>query len=584
METQLRITDTVGGTIVKRYDLVPGLALVQLRNEAGTSVPAAIAELEKDLAVEYAEPDYWITPQDTTPNDPRLAEMWGLANAHAPAAWDHHTGTSEMVVAVIDMGADYTHPDLANHIWINEDEIAGNGLDDDGNGYIDDIRGYDFYDHDNDPMDAGTHGTHVAGTICAEGDNGIGVVGVLWRCKIMILKFMGPTGGYTSGALDALTYAVAKDVRVSNNSWGSSAYSTPLYEAIQNAQAIGHVYIAAAGNDARDIDAVPLYPASFPLDNIISVGSIQSNETPASTSNYGAVNVDLHAPGVGILSTTAGGGYGNMSGTSMAAPLVTGSVALLLSANPALTFQEVRTVLLESTRPAAALASLSVTGGVLDIDGAFDQMSDPLPPASPTDLVAPVLYLNTVCLAWADNAFNEHGFEVFRSTDQVNWQSIATVGTNATSFDDANLTSGTYAYEVRAFNASGQSDPSNVASAVIYVPLAITVHIGDLDSNSVWQNRTFWQATVTAEVHDMGDEPLPFATVTGVWSGDGQVASCETDELGRCQFLGGPLWLTQTEVTFTVLNVAADMFIYVPPENHDPDGDSNGTSISVTIP
>ena len=273
-----RALDSIHGTVIQEYALAPGVALVQLDQRTGIDVPAAQAMLQKDPAVNYAEPDYWITPLDAIPDDPRLGEVWGLANANAPSAWVHHTGTNDMVVAVIDMGVDYYHPDLADNIWINPDEIAGNGIDDDANGYVDDIRGYDFYYHDNDPMDAGTHGTHVAGTICAEGNNGIGVVGMLWRCQIMVLQFMGPTGGFTSGAMDALSYAVDKGVRVSNNSWGTNSFSTPLYTVIQNTQAIGHVVVAAAGNNGRDTDLVPLYPASFNLDNIISVGSIQSNE------------------------------------------------------------------------------------------------------------------------------------------------------------------------------------------------------------------------------------------------------------------------------------------------------------------
>ncbi len=578
-----RALESIHGTVISDYALAPGVVLVNLDGRAAIDVPAAQTMLEKDPAVAYAEPDYWITPLDTVPDDPRLGEMWGLANAHAPAAWTYQTGTADMVVAVIDMGANYNHPDLANNIWTNPGEIAGNGIDDDGNGYIDDVRGWDFYNHDNDPSDAGAHGTHVAGTICAEGDNGLGVVGVLWRCKIMVLQFMGPTGGFTSGAMDALSYAVAKGVRVSNNSWGTNSLSTPLYTTIQNAQAIGHLYVAAAGNNGRDTDLVPLYPAAFDLDNIISVGSIQSNETPAGSSNFGAVSVDLHAPGVGILSTLSDGSYGTMSGTSMASPHVTGAAALLLSANPSLTYGEVRRLLLQTARPAAALAGLSATGGLLDIGAAFDQMTGATP-ASPSDLIAPVQYYNTVSLAWADNANNESGFEVFRSTDQTSWQSVATVPADSTSYDDISLPAGEYAYQVRAFNATGQSDPSNVATAQVQVPLAITIHVGDLDGERSWLNRTFWQAAVTVEVHDMGDEPVPFATVTGRWSGDGAAYSCVTKNTGRCQISISWLRSNATDVTFTVQNVAADVFTYIPPENHDPDGDSNGTAIRIDQP
>ena len=555
--------------------------------DATLQAEAALDELARNPAVEYAEPNYLMHTM-ATPNDPRFSQQWGLENGSgadisAPQAWDRTTGSEDVVIGVIDSGMDITHVDLKENLFKNTGEIAGNNVDDDGNGYIDDVRGWDFYNHDNDPMDAGAHGTHVAGTICAEGDNGLGVVGVLWRCKIMVLQFMGPTGGFTSGAMDALSYAVAKGVRVSNNSWGTNSLSTPLYTTIQNAQAIGHLYVAAAGNNGRDTDLVPLYPAAFDLDNIISVGSIQSNETPAGSSNFGAVSVDLHAPGVGILSTLSDGSYGTMSGTSMASPHVTGAAALLLSANPSLTYGEVRSLLLQTARPAAALAGLSATGGLLDIGAAFDQMTGATP-ASPSDLIAPVQYYNTVSLAWADNANNESGFEVFRSTDQTSWQSVATVPADSTSYDDISLPAGEYAYQVRAFNATGQSDPSNVATAQVQVPLAITIHVGDLDGERSWLNRTFWQAAVTVEVHDMGDEPVPFATVTGRWSGDGAAYSCVTKNTGRCQISISWLRSNATDVTFTVQNVAADVFTYIPPENHDPDGDSNGTAIRIDQP
>ena len=144
-----------------------------------------------------------------------------------------------------------THPDLINNLWTNPDEIAGNGIDDDSNGYIDDIHGWDFYDNDNDPMDSNSHGTHTAGTICAEGNNGLGVTGVVWRCKLMVLRFMGPAGGFSSAVVDALGYLVAKKVHLSNNSWGGDGYSVSLYTAIDNAKVVNHLFVAAAGNNEQ---------------------------------------------------------------------------------------------------------------------------------------------------------------------------------------------------------------------------------------------------------------------------------------------------------------------------------------------
>ena len=235
------------------------------------------------------------------------------------------------MVAIIDTGIDYTHPDLAANIWTNPGEIAGDGIDNDGNGYVDDVHGYDFVNNDGDPMDDHFHGTHTAGTVGAVGNNGVGVTGVNWQVKLMALKFLGASGsGSVSGAVSALEYAVTMGVRLSNNSWGGGGYSQALYDAIKNSQVIGHVFVAAAGNSGVNSDLQPAYPASYDLDNIISVAAIDSSDNLASFSNRGVVTVDLAAPGVAVLSTVLGGGYASYSGTSMATPHVTGAAALAL--------------------------------------------------------------------------------------------------------------------------------------------------------------------------------------------------------------------------------------------------------------
>ena len=191
-------------------------------------------------------------------------------------------------------------------------------------------------------MDSNSHGTHVAGTICAEGNNELGVVGVVWHCKIMSLRFMGPGGGFSSAVVDALGYLVAKQVKLSNNSWGGDGYSVSLYSAISNAKAVNHLFVAAAGNSNNDNDAVAFYPSSYDLDNIVAVAASNETNAKASFSNWGATRVDLAAPGVSILSTVPNAGYATLSGTSMATPVVTGALAMLYGVHPGWTYQQAR--------------------------------------------------------------------------------------------------------------------------------------------------------------------------------------------------------------------------------------------------
>jgi serine protease len=257
-------------------------------------------------------------------------------------------------VAVIDTGIDYTHPDLADNIWVNEDEIPGNRIDDDKNGYVDDVHGYDFVNNDGDPMDDHFHGTHVAGTIGAVGNNGIGISGVNWSVQIMALKFLDAGGGgFTSDAISALNYAVANGAIASNNSWGGGGFSAAFQTAIQNAASKGHIFVAAAGNDGWNTDHDPFYPSGYNVDNIVSVGATDFRDELAYFSNYGVTSVDLTAPGVGIYSTFPthmtdamrdegfSTNYESISGTSMATPHVTGVIALVATLHPDWSYSQI---------------------------------------------------------------------------------------------------------------------------------------------------------------------------------------------------------------------------------------------------
>lgn len=288
----------------------------QLKLPAGMTVEQALELYRDDPNVEYAEPDYYLYAT-AVPDDPYFDRLWGLHNTgqdvngtsgvqdadiDAVEAWDIATGSSSVVVAVIDSGVDYNHPDLSANIWTNPDEIPGNGIDDDENGYIDDVRGWDFCDNDNNPEDYNAHGTHVAGTIAARGNNAAGVAGVCWTAKIMALRFLNAGGrGLTSDAISAIEYANTKGAHVVNNSWGGRGFSQALKDAIN---AFPALIVCAAGNDGTDNDNAPQYPSSYDCPNIIAVAATDQEDNLASFSNYGLLSVDVAAPGTNIYSTS----------------------------------------------------------------------------------------------------------------------------------------------------------------------------------------------------------------------------------------------------------------------------------------
>ncbi|MFO0845201.1 MAG: S8 family serine peptidase [Gemmataceae bacterium] len=442
----------VGGAV----EGLTGLYKVHL--EAGLSVPAALAAYRADARVQLAEPDYDLG-SGAVPNDPRFGEQWAWRNSSrpatdvdAPVAWDYQTGSSRMVVSVMDTGIDYTHPDLYRNIWLNQGEIPasrranlidtnGDGLvtfpdlndprnqgvgkitDLNGNGYIDggdvlepmvklangsdsgqggwandvsddhdqwvdDLIGWNFVDDSNDPMDDFGHGTHVAGTIGAVGNNGQGVAGINWSIQMMPIKFMNANGaGSVSAFIAGLNYAVEHGAKISNNSWTGSGDSTLLAQAVQAAQQKNHIFVAAAGNSGSNNDSSPTYPASLPYDNVLSVAATDRNDNLAGFSNYGASSVDLAAPGVDILSTTMGGGYGYNSGTSMATPHVTGAAALIWARNPSWTYQMVLNRIMGSVDKVPSLSGKVRSGGRLNIGSALAAGN----PTPVTPVVPPVV-------------------------------------------------------------------------------------------------------------------------------------------------------------------------------------------------
>jgi thermitase len=373
---QQKAIDKAGATIEDPIDSIDG-ALVSVDPD---ETDAATEELLRQRAVQYVEPNF-VLHASRLPNDRLFGEQWGLRNVGqyggtagadvgATEAWDVTTGAN-VTVAIVDTGIDQAHADLAPNLWTNPADPA-NGVDDDHNGFVDDVHGADFVDEDSNPDDDAGHGTHVAGIIGAKGNNGTGVAGLDWDVKLMGLKFLDANGeGNTADAANAIDYAVSHGARVINASWGGPAFSLALYQAVRRAGDRGVAFVAASGNDGRNSDVKPDFPAAFDLPNVISVAATDANDQLVDFSNYGPVSVDLAAPGDDIESTVPrrvdSSGYASFSGTSMATPFVTGAMALYLSRFPQATADQARSAILQTVDKLPSLAGKVATGGRLDV-------------------------------------------------------------------------------------------------------------------------------------------------------------------------------------------------------------------------
>jgi subtilisin family serine protease len=361
---------------MEEADEIKSLDIEVVNIEDCKDVLKLVKELANNKIIEYVEPNYIYYPT-MMPNDEYMDKLWGFDNEddidiNAPEAWDITLGSEDVVVGVIDQGIDVNHPDIVNNVWVNENEIPDDGIDNDNNGYIDDINGWDFVNNDNTVYDGyEPHGTHVAGTIAASINNEIGVAGVAPKVKVMSLKFIGLEGGKLADAIKAIEYANKMGIKITNNSWGGGLYSRALKDAITN---YNGVFVAAAGNNGFNNDIFHAFPASYRNSNIISVAAIDREGKLAKFSNYGFFTVDVAAPGVDIYSLEHRNRYQYLKGTSMASPHVAGVAALLLSEDSSLSTKEIRDTIMSTVKPLSSLENKTVTGGMVDAKKALDSI------------------------------------------------------------------------------------------------------------------------------------------------------------------------------------------------------------------
>jgi thermitase len=381
---------------IKPFQTDSSLHVIRLSKTSDEDLNTAIETLKLQTQVQYAEPDYTLrTLDDGVPNDPDFDKTWGLRNTGQkdpggslglsgsdinvlPLWKEGITGSKKVVVAVIDTGIDWTHPDIQANLYTNPGEIPGNGLDNDHNGFVQDIHGWNFYDDSPNSMDDHNHGTHCAGTIGAVGNNGTGIAGINWNVSLMPIKFLSSSGsGNLSKAVEAINYARMMKVNVMNNSWGGGGFTQTMYDSIKNARDAGILFVVAAGNDGHDNDEQPSYPASYDLENILSVAATDNKDSLGLFSNYGARSVHVAAPGVRIWSTIRGGEYGSLSGTSMSAPHASGVAALLLSTNPTMNYVELKNRMIKTSTPVPGLRGKVLSKGRLNAYNAVHGIIEP---------------------------------------------------------------------------------------------------------------------------------------------------------------------------------------------------------------
>ena len=524
-------------------------AAVELVEHRGSNREEATRRFTSNPTVRYAEPN-WLLTHSATSNDPYFTNgsLWGMyGDATSPAnqygtqageAWAAgNTGSASVYIGIIDEGYQYLHPDLDGNAGTNPGEVANNNIDDDGNGYVDDVYGWDFNANDNTIYDGTTddHGTHVAGTIGAEGANGLGVAGMAWNVRLLSGKFLGPTGGTTANAVKAVDYFTQLKTRTTNrvnivatnNSWGGGGFSLTLLDAISRANTANILFIAAAGNDSADNDSTTRYPSGYNVPNVIAVASITSSGSLSSFSNYGSTSVDLGAPGSAINSTLPPDTYGSYSGTSMATPHVTGAAALYAAIYPGSTAATIKAAILDSAVPTASLSGKTLTGGRLNVSG----FVAPVAPSAP-----PIAAFSYTCSGLVCS------FTDTSTGSPISWS--WTFGDNGTSTaqhpSHTYSAAGPYTVTLTATNGIGSSWVQH-SVAVVAPSRAVTVTVGAKKKNGTTPVTVRWTGFAGANV-DVTRNGSTIVTandgeLTEIWRGSGSATYtvCETNSVSECK-------------------------------------------------
>ena len=521
------LVDEVGATSLHTFKSSGAQLIAFDQGFAEADLKSMAESLAADPRVQYVEANTILHITDTTPNDPRFSSLYGLKNTgknggiagadiHATQAWDVSTGSRDVVIGIIDTGVDYNHPDIKPNLWTNPGESgldaagkdkSSNGIDDDHNGFVDDWHGWNFVNDTNNASDDNEHGTHVAGTIGANGNDGVGVVGVNWKVSMVPLKFLDASGsGSLADATRAIDYASTLGLTLTSNSWGGGGFSETMKAAIEGNLKNGVLFIAAAGNDGVDNDSSPHYPASYDLDNVISVAATDNRDSLASFSCYGKTTVHLGAPGVNIISSIPGGGYAALSGTSMATPHVSGAAALIKAVFPEATAADIKARLVNSVDAVAALEDKTISGGRLNIANAISK--DTAPPGTVSDLQATPLGMTSVRLtanpaleaaSGSPAARYEVRYAATPITDEASWNRASRVSAKvslsevlAFSADLSGLglnSSGFVA--VKAISRIGRVGAIS-ASAPFHVQPAVQVYVNDAESLHGVNAQTPW--------------------------------------------------------------------------------------------
>ena len=553
VETKTALMNRSGARILHVFNT--GSMLVEFKGKMNQGIQNLVmGELSKSKDISYIEANTVIFADTLEPNDPRYGELYGLnnlgstggtvdADIDAPEAWSVTTGSKDVVVAIIDTGVDYNHPDIAPNYWTNPAETgldangidkSANGIDDDGNGFIDDFRGWDFVNNDNDPMDDHNHGTHCAGTIGAKGDDGVGVVGVNWNVSMVGVKFLSGSGsGSLADAVKAIEYTTGLGVTLTSNSWGGGGYSDTMHAAINAANSAGVLFVAAAGNSSANNDLNPHYPSSYDSDNVIAVAATDHIDGIAGFSCFGLNSVDVGAPGKDILSTVASNGYASYSGTSMATPHVSGLAALVKSAYPDATAAQIKARILNTADVIPSLEGKTVTGGRINAFNALE--NDSIAPGSIASLGIIDTGTTSVSLNWTgagDDADvgQAKRYEVRLSaqpiSDDASWNAATKVSAQTRIGQNNNIAA---VVNGLAFNSSGYLAVKAVDNVGNFGPMSETLSYAVRQIAKVAENTADnmdgivadapWgiQVDATTEATSFSDSPdLPYANDTNV--------------------------------------------------------------------